>query len=154
MRTLYGAADLEQVEAMRPNQHTFVTRVELAGLSGEGSSTCGKYIDKFATELASEASRVEESNRPPDVEGPEITAATISIAYRGIMQRQVIAAAYETQERRKNWKDRGMQIFATLSVAAASVFGSYLHAKWQVGVFAVLAVLAVLSTFYVIWGQK
>jgi hypothetical protein len=152
--TVSAAPELERVKTARLNEHTFVARIELAGLSGEGKRACGKYIDKFATELASEASRVEESNRPSDVQGPEITASTISIAYRGIMQRQVIAAVYETQGRKKNWKDRGVQILATLTVAAASVFGTYLHAKWQVGMFVGLAVLAVLSTFYAIWGQK
>ena len=150
-----GTVDLSaRTDATRPNEHIFTARIELAGLSSEGKRACGSYIEQFATELASEASRVEESNRPADVDEPEITAAAISIAHRGIMQRQIIAAAYETQMRKKTWKDRGIEITATLGMAGAGAFANYLHAKWQVGLFTVLAVLAILSTVYIIGRQR
>lgn len=107
---------------------------------------------KFANELASEAARVEESARPIDIVKPEITVAMISVAYKGVMVRQAIAADYEGQ--RSRWMDRGLQIISTLGGVATGISAGYLHAKWQVALFTVSAVLTALSAIYVITRQK
>ena len=135
-----------------PNEYSFVTRIELAGLSDEAKLACEKYVRKFASDLAGEATRLEEIGRPIDVLKPEITAATISIAYKGVIQRQTVATDYG--RRRARWADRGVQILATLGAVATGVCAGYLHAKWQVALFTVLAVLSGLSAIYVIMRQK
>jgi hypothetical protein len=124
----------------------------LAGLSDEAKLACERYVTKFASDLASEATRVEQIGRPVDVMKPEITAATISVAYGGLLQQQTIAIDY--QSRAAKWTDRGIQITAALGAGATGVCAGYLHARWQVALFTVLAVLSGVSVIYGIMRQK
>jgi hypothetical protein len=146
-----STVELSSGGAVRQNEHTFVARIELAGLSDEAKLLCGKYIEKFAVDLANEATLVEEIGRATDAKKPEITATMLSMAHKAVMQRQATTASYSARGSKKTY--RSIQIVAALSTAGAGVCAAYLHAKWQVALFTVLAVLAVLSTSYSIWRQ-
>jgi hypothetical protein len=132
-------------------EHYFETRISLVGLSQGGMNACADILQKLVIDLANEASRVMESSRQSDSDEPEITADTIRIAYSGVVRRQVLDVVY--QKERQTWRDRGIAAVATLGMAGAGFMATYLHAKWQVGLFTTLVLLGSLSTLHVLWRK-
>ena len=129
---------------------TFKARVSISGLTDDGRTRFGVALQQLADQLAREVIIIEGDSRPHDITKPEVTAAAVSQAAKAISERLQTASQHENPRSRL---DFSIQLIGMATLLFAGVMGSYLDEKWQVSLFSILAVLALICNGYTIWRR-
>ncbi|MGV9600929.1 hypothetical protein ACWDR1_30140 [Streptosporangium sandarakinum] len=128
----------------------FQTKVNISGLTEDGRIHFGTALQKLADELVREVIIIEGDSRPHDVSKPEVTASAVSQAFKALSERR------RTPNQSQNQRSRielSIQLIGMATLLFAGVMGSYLEEKWQVSLFSILAVLALICNGYTIWRR-
>ena len=141
------SSGLNQDGSLASNSHLIV-EVDISG--GMSDTACKQYkesIEKFASALAREASRLEEADRAKELDMPEITATMVAKANELLRNPPV---------------DRsGTRISFLLAQASAFVFamltpifGATLHSYWQWTVAVTCGIIASAAQIYAIFSVR
>lgn len=120
--------------------------VELNGSTTGAQAEIRTAVQAYADSLAAESQKQELSLRPPG-------AANIEVSYNAVRRAREAINRYGERA-----KMRAFDITCTAGVpifsGAAGVMGSYLHSPIQIGAFAILSALAIITVFFTVRGGR
>jgi hypothetical protein len=118
---------------------TFSTSVRLqAEPSDAVRSQIAKLLQRRADSLSAKIHEVEQDERVPGAEEPEVTASTVIKAEAKLNERL-------TNTKKSKW-DVALRLSAPISSGAAGILGSYLNSTFQSALFGFVAAFAVFTT--------
>ena len=103
-------------------------------------------LHEYAGALVTCAEGIERSERPANLDIPEITASIVGKAKEALNNRSRVEPAP------KSLTEKALQVISPLSAASASISGAYLHSPLQGILLGILLIVALSSTFLTVFG--
>jgi hypothetical protein len=155
LKTIVPYTDLPEDVGLLVHVH-----VALDGSSDVAQRVYAKFVQGYAERLANESARQEASARAAGASSVEITESSIIRASESLEEQvpkrieEQLGKRIEQQlarrQRPANLREAAALAGTPIFSGAAGVMGSYLHSPWQVTLFVLIALVAIVCILYLL----